>query len=403
MRATGPGDVRALIELDATAFGWGPVEDSHVEAEREILAGGRGLLAFEGRTAVGSAVAFDMALTVPGPRSVEVAAVSFVAVLPTHRRRGVLTGLMRAQLEEMHERGVLAAILYASETPIYGRYGYGVATWESRLEIERARARFVRPAAPGAHLRHVPKDGAAAVMAPLWDRVRRTRPGMVGVGPQWWREMIADETLWREGMTEPRFVACEVGGEEGCLVHRLKADWTDGQPAGRLEVLHLVATGDSAYAALWRFCLEMDLVSTVVARRRPPSEPLRLLLADARAVRAVSDDGLWLRLVDVPGALEARGYEGEGTLILAVRDPFCPWNEGVYELRVEAGRASCRPTQAGPQVAAGADALGAVYLGGNPVSDLAVAGGFTELAAGGLARAGQIFKSTSPPWSAFGF
>ena len=402
IRPSLPDDLRTFVELDAIAFGWGPVEEAHLEVEREVFRTARGLVAGEGGTAVGTTLDFDMELTVPGPRPVGVAAVSFVSVLPAYRRRGVLTSLMRRQLADIRERGVPLAILYASEAPIYGRFGYGVATWEGRVEIERHRARFARPA-PAGRLRHVASERAEAEMGPVWDRVRRVQPGMVGVGPEWWRRLIAQHRLWREGMTEPRLVACDVEGEDGCLVYQMKSEWSGGQPAGRLEVLRLVATGSRAYRALWEFCLGMDLVTSVVAHRRPPWEPLRLMLADARAVRTETDDGLWLRLVDVPAALEARGYAAEGRLVISVRDSFCPWNEGVYELVVESGRGRCARSEEEPHLAAEVAALGAVYLGGNSFAELAAAGLVEELRDGALARADSMLATAAPPWSGFGF
>ncbi|MGH7903025.1 MAG: GNAT family N-acetyltransferase [Candidatus Dormibacteraceae bacterium] len=398
IRVASEDDLRALLELDAAAFGWGPVEDKHVEYDRPIFEPERALIATEGGRAIGSAAAFSFALTVPGGAAVPVAAVSMVSVRPTHRRRGVLTGLMRRQLEDVHQRDEPLAILYASEASIYGRFGYGPAVWEARLEIDRFRTAFSRRAAGGERLDLVSASEARDAIAAVWDRARATRPGMVGMGGGWLDHFLGDPEWHREGWSELRHVLHGGTSVDGYVSYRVKPDWAGTAPDGRLRVEQLVATTTEAYQSLWAFCFGVDLVSTITADRRPVEEPIRLLLADAEALRTEIHTGVWLRLIDIAGALAARRYGADGGLVLSVVDPFCTWNQGVFELQVADGDARCASSKAGPELGIDAAALGAAYLGGTSFRALAVAGRVEELRPGALDRADAMFASRQVPW-----
>jgi predicted acetyltransferase len=149
-----------------------------------------------------------------------------------------------------------------------------------------------------------------------------------------------------------------------------------------------------ARALLWEFLLDQDLTRTITWALAPADEPLWLMLTDADAVRLVLDAGLWVRLVDVPAALNARAYAADPDVVLEVADVFCPWNAGRY--RLADGR--CEPTDAEPDLALDAAALGAAYLGGTLLSELGLAGRVAELRPGALARASAAFRADVAPW-----
>lgn len=349
--------------------------------------------AFEGGALVAAAQAEPFRLTVPGGR-VAAGGIAGVMVLPTHRRRGILTELVRRQLAEIRARGEPVAALYTSEGAIYGRFGFGVATYESRQRVARHRSAFRSPVST-AGLRLAALPEAAEAMAGIAAAATDAQPGSVNRPAGWWRWLAASPP---PGGPEWQVVLRAEG--DGFALYEPRIDFSvptlDG---GSLRVVHLFAGTPAAYAALWRYCLDVDLMDEVVATRRPVDEPVRHLLADPRALETQVWDGLWIRLVDAEAALNARGYPASGRVTLRLADPFCPWNEGVYEV----GEGGCRPTRAEPELVLTADALAACYLGGNRFSTLARAGIVEERREGAAERADALFASPRAPWCAYHF
>lgn len=399
VRTIGADRYDDVMRMLSHAFGQ-DVRPHEVERERPLWEPERALGAFHGADLVGAAASATRDITVPGA-TVPLAAVIAVGVLPTHRRRGILTALMRRQLDDLREGREAVAALWASEAAIYQRFGYGVGTLTAHFEIDRRHAGLLHWAqGPGA-VRLVDREAALAAFAPIYDRVRQTRPGMLDRPPEWWTYLLADPEQEREGFSAFFHALYESpAGADGYAVYRIKQAWSSQGADHVLEIEELMAATDHAYAALWRYCLDIDLVSRIEGWKRPVDEPLPYMLADPRRLKFTVRDGIWVRLVDVPRALETRRYAAPGRIAVQVRDPFCPWNEGTYELDGGPDGASCTP-------APGADAdlimdaadLGAAYLGGVGLSTLARAGRVFEAKVGAAARADAMFRWDPAPWS----
>ncbi|HEX6548859.1 MAG TPA: GNAT family N-acetyltransferase [Candidatus Dormibacteraeota bacterium] len=360
----------------------------HVELDRTLGAFHRGRL-------VATAGAWTMDLSVPGA-TVPMAGVTRVSVAPTHRRQGLLRRMMRAQLDEFRRRQEPLAGLYASEAPIYGRFGYGVATWHAHLNIARAQSGFVVPIG-GGDVEELALSEARDVLSRVYASARRVHPGAPEVPDAIWRR-------WLEvsgGEARHGDLQCVVhdsgSGPDGYVLYQVGNRGGPANPLGTLQVRSLIATTTAAYARLWRYCLDVDLIGTVRARERRQFEPLLTLLADPRAASARVEDGLWLRLVDVGSALAGRRYSAEDRLVLEVADSFCDWNRGRWELTGGPGGAECTRSSKPADLTLEAAALAACYLGGTRFSDLAETGQ-VEGSAAALARADAMFASTPAPW-----
>ncbi len=352
---------------------------------------------------VGGAARAPFELTVPGA-IVPMAAIISVWVVPTHRRRGVLKALMRRQLDDVRQSGEPVAALHASEGWIYGRFGYGMAEYSCRLEIDRRHAAFARSPGKPARLRLLSRVDALDAFPAVWERARPHRPGMPGQSRPWWEYWLRETSPDDADHTPRLFVACESEGEmEGYVIYRFREQWADSTPKGAIEVEELVALTTEAYATLWRYCFDMDLTVQTRASHRPIDEPLLLMLAEPRRLHLTVSDGLWVRLVDLPEALAARRYSVEGDLVLEVADEFCPWNTGRFELKGSPEAATCRRSRRSPDLALGADDLASAYLGGIPFRSLQGAGRVIEHRKGALARADAMFSWHPQPWCPRGF
>jgi predicted acetyltransferase len=360
----------------------------------------RSLAAFDGNEIVGTAGAFSMTLSVPGGE-MPMAGVTAVGVTSTHRRRGILTAMMRRQLDDVRGLGEPLAGLWASEGPIYQRFGYGLAAFATSVKIDRNRTQFYWPVdAAGGRLRMIEKADALKELPPVYERVRPSQPGMLGRDQTWWEHILVDLNEWRDGASPLFFVLHETDeGPDGYVVYRVKhRSWSDSSGINVLRVRELIATNPSAYAALWRYCFDVDLMGRIDAWPRRIDEPLTYLLADPRRMNLEIGDGLWLRLVDVPGSLCSRRYAQEGSLVFQVRDEFCPWNEGRFLLEGGPEGAECSPSDRDAEVVVHAADLGATFLGEGSFRLLQRAGRVAEASPGALARADRMFAWDPRPW-----
>ena len=396
IRPAAPEEFEALMRATTIAFGgdFHPDELEHTRAEFEK---GRSLGAFEGPEVVGATLGLSFDLTVPGG-FLPALAVSGVGVLPTHRRRGVLRALMRRQLDDARDSGKPLAILWASEAAIYPRFGYGLAVLHAELDVQTPLAGYRVPFPSQGRMRLLSEDEAMKTLPEVYERVRLTQPGFLSRTPEWWRYRFWIPAHHRDGFSDNFFALYEGEGPEGYVVYRTKHDWPDGSPEGVLQVVELVAATDSAYAGLWRFCFDHDLMTRVKADLRPSFEPLLHMLDEPRRLRMRLADALWVRPVDVAAALEGRRYRRPGRLVLEVHDEFCPWNEGRYEIESSREGASCRATRHEPDLLLGASELGALYLGGTSAWTLLRAGRVAEGRPGGVERADDMFAWTPGPW-----
>jgi predicted acetyltransferase len=397
VRAVVPEELDGYIRMVSLAFGAYPT-DEDLRVYRVEFEPGRSLAAFDGPTMVGASASYRFQMTVPGA-VIPTAHVTTVGVIPTHRRRGVMTELMRPQLDDAHERGEAVSTLGASEGGIYGRYGYGVATVESRFDIERKYAAFARPLEPRGAMRLVDRAEAMATFPVIHGRALPMRPGMMDRPKEWWEARFYDPENERDGYSAFFFAVHDSrDGPDGYVAYRIKGGWHEGTPAGVLAVEELVWATDEAYADLWRYCLGVDLVARVQGHHRPPDEPLFHMLAEPTRLRLTLADGMWLRLVDVATALASRMYSSAGRVVFEVRDSVCPWNDGRFLLEGGPGVASCESTSEEPDLVLGAADLGAAYLGGTSLRTLAAAGRVVEATDGALATASAMFAWEPAPW-----
>jgi predicted acetyltransferase len=351
--------------------------------------------AFDGSNVVGAAGAHRFDLSVPGAR-VQCAGITSVGVQPTHRRRGVLRSLMRAQLDAVHARGEPIAALWSSEETIYERFGYGLASWSGQIAVPRDRARFAHPLEDGGTIRLVEPDEARTLLPPVWQELMTQRPGVFSRSPEWWElRVVADRPERRGGAGPKRFVVAErEGAVRGYAIYRHKPSWEQGVPAGELRVWEAIGADARATAALWRYLLDVDWTATIHASLLPPDHPLLLLAAEPRRLRYRLGDGLWIRLVDVRAALAGRMYAADEPLVLELTDSFCPWNAGRWRLAGSGATA----TDEEPDLRLDVAALGSAYLGGISFRELAGALRIEELRTDAVARADALFRAPAHPW-----
>jgi len=378
-------------------FGWVPSTED-VERFEKLLPAERTHAAFDGDSLVAGAGAFTFDLTVPGPVAVPCAGVTVVGVLPTHRRRGLLTRMMRAQLDDIHERGAPIAALFASEETIYGRYGYGLASVRQEIRLPRHRAALRAGTPPRAGgVRLVEHDEALRVFPRIYDRVRRTTPGFLSRSREWWelRRLRDDPDRRRPGAGPLNRALLEIDGRPaGYAIYRIADREEDGHWTRRLRVMEAIGVDFPATREIWRFLLEIDWMDEILAWLLPTDHPLMHLVARPDSLDLHTETGLWVRLMDVGAALSARGYAADGRVTFDIADDFCPWNAGTWTLADGVARRSRRR----PDLRLDVTALGATYLGGFSFGRLARAGLVEEARRGGAARADTLFASDRAPW-----
>jgi predicted acetyltransferase len=391
-------ELRRVMRVGEAAFG-DEQKDEDFERHRRALPPERFLGAYDDGRPIGTAAAYRFDLTVPGGE-VPAAGVTWVGVLPSHRRRGVLTELMRRQLADAHDAGESIAILWASESAIYGRFGYGIAAPNVSLDAERARFRFRDDPGATGRVRIVDAEEGAELFPPVYERVRRDRPGMVRRTPERWSESrLVDPEHWRRGAGPKFYAVIDVdGGPEAYAIYRIKQEWEEGIPRSQLRVVEAIATSPAATRELWRFLFGIDLIARVQYWHYDPASPLFLMVDDPRSLHLRLADGLWLRLVDVEAALRARTYAADDAVVLELRDDLCPWNAGRWRVGAEVAR-----TDEEPDLALDVRDLACAYLGAFDFHRLAAAGLARELRPGALDRASALFRTTHAPYCADDF
>ena len=390
-----------FLQALSGAFGETPTEP-YLDTPPPVAEMDRSLGLFEGDQVAATSGIYSRTLTVPGGL-VPCAGITWVTVAPTHRRRGVLTEIMRRQLTGLHEdeREPVAA-LWASEFPIYGRFGYAPAAYRGGLtgRTERLRLRPDIDLGTG-RVALVSREIYQPAAMALHDAVRRFVPGNLARDERWWDRRLRDLPAGRDGATALRFLLhTETDGTvTGYAAWRMKEGWTDGgEPDGTLIVEEVRASTTAAYASLWRVLLSVDLVRTVKVPLASPDDPLRQLVTDQRALAVRPVDSLWVRLVDVGRALSARRYPARIDLVFEVRDDFCKWNTGRWHLWGHPAGAFCDRTDRDPDIVLGIEELSAVYLGGTSLATLQAAGRVTEVSPGAVTLASTAFGWPVTAW-----
>ncbi|HLG92125.1 MAG TPA: GNAT family N-acetyltransferase [Acidimicrobiales bacterium] len=402
LRPVGPEEVAEFLRAEHLPFGL-VLDEAELGAQAGLLELDRSLAAFCRGQIVGTAGAHTLELSVPGG-VLPAAGVAYVGVSPTHRRRGVLRALMGRQLEDLRRRGEALAVLTASEGGIYGRFGYGVATFFGHFLLDRARAVPSGRRPDGGRVEMVDPEQAQGALAEVFDEVRARRPGEVSRSPAWWASYLAEG----RGRGRPSFCALRLGPDgrvDGYALYRVERS-EDPERAGdplaaspTTVVSELVACGPPALAALFDFVLGVDLSQRVRLLNRPLDDPLRWLLTDPRQYRLEwASDRLWVRLVDLPAALVGRAWAGAGSLTLEVEDAACPWNRGTWAVEASPEGAEVAQTSRAPELSLGAAELGSAYLGGVRLSALAAAGRLVEHRPGAAARADRLLGLGPEPF-----
>jgi predicted acetyltransferase len=392
-------DLPELLALVAGAF-LGDADEDFIEVRRMTFEPDRRHVIVDGDRIVAGAGVQTREMTVPGG-PVPTAHVTAVAVAATHRRRGLMTRLMSEQLQAIRDRGTEPiAALWASEGPIYGRFGYGLASWNVRYALPTMEASLPGQTPPGQLRQAVPVD-VRKTLAEIHAGARMQRPGISERSDIRWESRTIDPASRRgPGMSAQRAVVYEDDdGPKGYALWRSKIGWGTTGANGEVEVTELIAPGIDAYAALWRFLLSIDLVRTVRSSFAAVDEPLAHLLTNAYALGATVVPGLWVRVIDVPAALQARRYAAPINAVLEVTDSMLSANTGRWHVVGDRTTASCEATSQPADLSMDVRDLGAVYLGGVSLQSLALAGRVTEHQPGALAAASAAFGWEHSPFS----
>jgi predicted acetyltransferase len=354
-----------------------------------------------------------MQLSVPdgsgGGALVPVAGLTWVGVHPDHRRRGLLTAMMRHHFEQTRSEGVHLSALHASEPGIYGRHGYGLASIEYTVEVGSGTT-FTAP-----HL----EDEVAAITT-RYARVddpgmaeRRRRcdlalaPESMGtiIGADDFYQMMSHISPEESRGNEPTRVLFAVrdGHDVGYVPFRRTHKWPNSRPAAEVEVRPMSGT-PAARLALWRRLVELDLAGTIKAYNISSDDPLFSWVQGPRGISDVRPyDSLWVRLVDLPLALAARGYEDSCDVVAEVTDTAAPWNAGRWRIRIADGAAEATPSTDDAEVTLSSAALAAAYLGGANLAAMLRGGVISEHRPGAVRELWRAFRTDVPPYSARGF
>jgi predicted acetyltransferase len=390
-----PGENELRVSMEAALDAFAEIsDDADFERERESVRLDRAVAAYDDGRPVGFSASYEFELTVPGA-TVPTAGVTWVGVLPTHRRRGILRRFMEQLFLDARAHGEPLAALYASEASIYGRFGYGIATHWLDLNAESKRIAFRDDPGSKGEVRLVGEEDAFERFPPIYERLRLQRPGMLSRSEHWWRRhRLADYEHRRQGASRRFNALLELDGEPAAYaVYRVKEEWEEGYPRGEVRVTEAFATSADSARDLWRYLFNIDLTTRVKCGLFDPASPLFLMVVDPRALHLKVFDGMWLRLIDVEEALRRRSYADDGDVVLEVRDALLPDNEGRYRVGAAVER-----TDDPADVALDVADLASAYLGAFSFERLAGAGRVGELRAGGLARATALFRTPLPPY-----
>ena len=391
IRTITPEQLPEWVSAMSRASGHYETEES-IELNRSYTELDRTFAAFDSDQIVGTTTTRTAGMTIPRGVS-SLGYVDEVGVLPTHRRQGILTRMMHAQLEQMRERGEPLAALSASESLIYERFGFGIATWGEWWKIERHHTALKTRPDPSGRCRFVDDETALELWVDLHRRVAETRVGMVRYDTSYWRVALWDAEFQRRGASRNFHVAYLRGDDvAGMVCYRIRNDV--------VLVMSLLSLDDEAELELWRYCFGIDLMTHTEAFAQPLDSALPWALVDPRRLERSVRDHVWLRLVDVEAALRSRSYSRPGRLSIGVRDSTCAWNQGVYVLEANAeGGSDCVRTNKPADIEMTAADLASVYLGGISFATLSRAGRIEARDPKSIGLADDMFRTERAPWS----
>ena len=381
--------------LRSEARSYGNRLDDDPEVLRPHFDLDRSIAVFDQGNIVAGAHSHSVEMSIPGTSAI-VAGVANIAVQPTHTRRRLMTRMLNHQIKDIHERGEPLAALFARESVIYRRFGYGIGSFREQWMIDRQYNGYVRQYESRGRIVFVDPVDITKEFPEVFRRSTMDRPGVFQRAPhQWERDSKAPEHS--QGGPGGLFHAAyeDDGRVDGYVTYR-----TSGTT---LVVNELMAATKDANIALWRYCFDVDLMSCTEAFRRPVDDPLPWMLADPRRLQRSTRDGMWLRLIDVGAALKLRRYMQSDRLVLEVRDELCPWNEGRFELEGSSEGATCRASSSSPDLVLAVSDLASAYLGTVKFSTLSQAGLVDELTPGALLRADRMFAVRLQPWTPTSF
>jgi predicted acetyltransferase len=389
-------EIEAFYTTFTRTMGFGPPSEGQLERDKKSFLTERSVAAVDAGAIVGTAYSHPFELTLPGGAVVPAAGVTAIATASTHRRRGIITQLKRRQLSEALERGEVAAILLASEGQIYGRFGYGPATYVTEIKIDTRDARLAVSRPVDGRTRIIDGETADKVHPVLYDRLRRARAGGIGRPQHFWESITAD----RDKKETHVVYENPAGKAEGYVRYAVKADWDDAVAAHKLTVQELTAVTPEATIGIWAFLLDVDLVREINAWSRPVDESIRWLLTEPRAYKSTTyRDMIWVRPLDVARLLSERTYTTDVGLTLEIADPFLDLG-GTFALLGGPDGAECSRNGGRADLRMSIADLGAISLGGVPPSELGSVGRIEELAPGALRRADAAFLTYPRPWAA---
>ena len=378
------------------AFGQDP-DPGGEESFRRLVELDRSRGAFEGGRMVGASIAYSLELTIPGGTA-PAAGIAGIGVLPSHRRRGLMRGMMTELLTDARHRGDILAVLWSTEVPLYGRFGYGVAGVTTKLVIDRFPMVPHRLAPRPAQVVMVGPEEAEQVLPPLFDRKRRDVPGMFVRSPDWWElEILADSPRHRGDSSSLRYaLALDSDGDAvGYAQYRTSGSWEGIGLAITVHLEEMIALTPAAYSGLWGFLVNQDLIRELRAWNVPAETALHQVFANFRQSQTLND-GMWLRILDVEAALSSRRYSADGSLVLGVFDPVAE-EMSRYKLEVSGGVGSCRKVSDAPDLVCDLEDLSAGFLGRSRFRRLGEVGRVEgEPAARSLADA--MFDWDPQPW-----
>jgi predicted acetyltransferase len=386
-----------FVRMFVRAFGT-TLDDSTVRHYASLPA--HRLVARDGDRIVGTAAILDFSLSVPHAPPVSCAGVTAMTVQPTHRRRGILSSLVRRQTDDLHAQGVAWAALYAAEAAIYGRFGYGVATRSRAYHIDGPWKRFREPVAPAA-VDWLDVAQALERVPAIYQTVHDAVPGMMSMSDDAWRWHLKwDPESEREDASARQIV---VIGDRAWASYRVKQAWSDTSPDSTLTVEDCMATDAEAHRQIWTYLLGIDLVQHVSADLMPVDDPLPWWLAERDRLRITESEPCYVRLIDVGVAMSQRGTTADGEVVLEVRDAFCPWNARTWRIEGDGKALRCTPANAAPDVVLDVRELASLSLGGVSALELARAALVDEQRTGAARRLDALLTSDRPPWNSFVF